>query len=73
MSARKVLPTLDYKGFHLVKLKDAVACGEVRVVAIDFLLLSKRFINKKQPYLKLHMLLINHRQVHILNKFTRRC
>ena len=41
MSARKVLPTSDYEGFHVVKLKDAVACGEVRVVAIDVLNITK--------------------------------
>ena len=27
VSARKVLPTSDYEGFHVVKLKDAVARG----------------------------------------------
>ena len=47
MSARKVLPTSDYEGLHVVKLSYAVACGETRLVAIDILLISKRFVSKK--------------------------
>ena len=45
----------EYEGFHVAKLNGAVACGEVHVVAIDFLLISKskskskRFISKSSP------------------------
>ena len=41
----------EYEGFHVAKLNCAVACGEVHVVAIDFLLISKskRFISKSSP------------------------
>ena len=50
MSARKVLQHPIMRGrFYYVKLNYVVACGEVRVVAIEILLISKRFISKSSP------------------------
>ena len=66
VSARKVLPTFDYEGLHVVKLNYAVACGEVRVVSSGsggdmlFLLISKskRFIKVKVKAAALVLVLV---------------
>ena len=56
VSARKVAPTSDYEGLHVVKWSYAVARGEVRVAAIDFLLISKRLISKSALFLDFSLL-----------------
>ena len=44
MSTLQVAPlsTMSHEGFHYVKLKDAVACGEAPVVAGDRLFAHKQ-------------------------------